>query len=91
MIKILSLLTTRIDRTEEVIEELRRIPQVKELFFITGKYDIALIIGGASSYEIYSVFTNDIDAIDGIISSESHLIMDHLDINKENPSGEDTP
>jgi DNA-binding Lrp family transcriptional regulator len=77
MVSILSFMVARVGATESVATALQKIPQVRDVYFVTGKYDLAVRIEGASSEEIFSIFSEQIEKIEGITVSESHLIMRH--------------
>ncbi len=59
----------------KVIEELKQIPQVEKIMSVTGDYDLILTILVNSTEELFDVFSNKIDLIDGIIESNTHVVM----------------
>lgn len=59
----------------KVIDELKGIPNITKVMSLTGDYDVLAEIEVESSEELYEIFANKIDLIDGIISSNTHLIM----------------
>ena len=59
----------------KVIDELKEIPHITKVMSLTGDYDVLAEIEVESSEELYEIFANKIDLIDGIISSNTHLIM----------------
>ncbi|GAI83483.1 unnamed protein product [marine sediment metagenome] len=59
----------------KVIDELKEIPYITKVMSLTGDYDVLAEIEVESSEELYEIFANKIDLIDGIISSNTHLIM----------------
>ncbi|MBN8215564.1 MAG: Lrp/AsnC ligand binding domain-containing protein [Spirochaetes bacterium] len=77
MVSILSFMVVRVGATESVTEALRAIPQVSDVYSITGKYDLAVRLEGRTSEEIFGIFTDSIEKIEGIVVFESHLIMQH--------------
>ena len=60
---------------EKVIDELKEIPQIKRVMSLTGDYDVLIEIVVDSSEELYSIFAKKIDLIEGIIESNTHVIM----------------
>ncbi|NVM19477.1 MAG: Lrp/AsnC ligand binding domain-containing protein [Candidatus Lokiarchaeota archaeon] len=60
---------------KKVIEELKAIPEIKKLMSLTGDYDLLAEIEVETSEELYDIFSEKIDLIDGIISSNTHVIM----------------
>ncbi|MFX1393957.1 MAG: Lrp/AsnC family transcriptional regulator [Promethearchaeota archaeon] len=59
----------------KVIEEFKKIPEIKKVFSLTGDYDILAEIEVESSDELYDAFAKKIDLIDGIIETNTHVIM----------------
>ncbi|GAH25540.1 unnamed protein product [marine sediment metagenome] len=60
---------------EKVIDELKEIPQIKRVMSLTGDYDVLIEIVVDSSEELYSIFAKKIDLIEGIIDSNTHVVM----------------
>ena len=60
---------------EKVIDELKEIPQIKRVMSLTGVYDVLIEIVVDSPEELYSIFAKKIDRIEGIIESNTHVIM----------------
>jgi len=59
----------------KVINELKEIPHITKVMSLTGDYDLLAEIEIESPEELFEIFANKIDLIDGIISSNTHLIM----------------
>lgn len=59
----------------KVIDELKEIPQITKVMSLTGDYDVLAEIEVENSEELFEIFANKIDLIDGLISSNTHLIM----------------
>jgi len=59
----------------KVIEQLNEISEIKKVFSLTGDYDVAAEIEVESTDELYDSFANKIDHINGIVESNTHLIM----------------
>lgn len=58
-----------------VIEKFEKIPEIQKVFSLTGDYDILAEIKVDSPEVLYESFANKIDLIDGIIKTNTHLIM----------------
>lgn len=59
----------------KVINELKEIPHITKVMSLTGDYDLLAEIEVETPEELFEIFANKIDLIDGIISSNTHLIM----------------
>lgn len=60
---------------KKVIDELKTIPQIKKVMSLTGDYDILAEIEVETSEELYEIFSEKIDQIEGIIASNTHVVM----------------
>lgn len=58
-----------------VIDELKSIPQIKRVMSLTGDYDVLAEIEVETPEELYDLFANKIDLIQGISSSNTHMVM----------------
>ena len=56
-IKALNFIKINMGITDPVFQGLRKISEVKEIFFITSKYDFSILIEASSSEEIDRLFT----------------------------------
>lgn len=77
MIQLLGLLVVQTGSLHAVRRELAAISQVKEVYFLTGTFDLAVRIeteDGASAQEL---FTQKLERISGIVSSQTHLVLEH--------------
>ncbi|MFX0138792.1 MAG: Lrp/AsnC family transcriptional regulator [Candidatus Hodarchaeota archaeon] len=59
----------------KVLEEFNKIPEIKKIFSLTGDYDILSEIEVESTDELYDAFAKKIDLIDGIIDTNTHVVM----------------
>ena len=59
----------------KVIEELKKIDQIKKIMSLTGDYDLLAEIEVDTSEELFDIFANQIDLIEGIVQSNTHVIM----------------
>ena len=60
---------------KKVIEELKSIPEIKKVMSLTGDYDIMAEIEVETSEELFDIFSEKIDLIQGITVSNTHVIM----------------
>ena len=60
---------------DNVIQELFKISGVREVSEVTGRFDILVTMYAKNLNDMYSVVSDDIGKIDGIISSESFIEM----------------
>ena len=60
---------------KKVVKELKEIPEIKKVMSLTGDYDLLAEIEVETSEELYDIFSEKIDLIDGIIASNTHVIM----------------
>ncbi len=60
---------------DNVIQELFKITGVREVSEVTGRFDILVTMYAKNLNDMYSVVSDDIGKIDGIISSESFIEM----------------
>jgi DNA-binding Lrp family transcriptional regulator len=60
---------------KKVVKELKEIPEIKKVMSLTGDYDLLAEIEVEIPEELYDIFSEKIDLIDGIISSNTHVIM----------------
>lgn len=58
-----------------VIEELKNIPQIKKIMSLTGDYDVLTEIEVETPEELFDIFANKIDHIQGISSSNTLMVM----------------
>ena len=61
--------------TSKILEKLRELPEIKKLMSLTGDYDAIAEIEVENSEDLYDIFTNKIDLIDGIIDTNTHVVM----------------
>ena len=60
---------------KKVIDELKKIPQIKKVMSLTGDFDVLAEIEVETSEELYEIFSEKIDMIEGIIASNTHVVM----------------
>ena len=69
----------------KVVEKFKEIPKVQKVFSLTGDYDVLAELIVDSTEELYEIFANKIDLIDGIIETNTHMIMKFMEKIKEVP------
>jgi len=60
---------------KKVIEELKAIPEIKKIMSLTGDYDLLAEIEVETSEQLFDIFSEKIDLIQGITVSNTHVIM----------------
>ncbi|MGB5911559.1 MAG: Lrp/AsnC ligand binding domain-containing protein [Promethearchaeia archaeon] len=58
-----------------VIEELKKVPQITKIMSLTGDYDVLAEIVVETPEELYKIFADKIDMIQGIEASNTHMVM----------------
>lgn len=74
--KIYLLINSEIGKERSVRDSLRKIENVKSADMITGRYDIIALIEGETIQNIFSTIMSKIRSIDGIIRTETNLVID---------------
>ena len=59
----------------KVVEEFDKIPEIKKIFSLTGDYDVVAEVDIESMDELYDSFIKKIDPIEGIILTNTHIVM----------------
>ena len=75
MVGVLSFIKLALGKEREVIAKLEKIEAVKVVYFISGEYDLVVKLEAPSTEILSKVFIEQIDPIEGIVSSNSHLII----------------
>ncbi len=60
---------------ENVINKFNQISEIKKVFSLTGDYDLLAEIEVENSDELYNSFAKKIDYIEGIIKTNTHVVM----------------
>ena len=60
---------------DNIIQELLKIPGVREVAEVTGRFDILVTMYAENLNEMYRIVSDNIGKIDGIIGSESFIEM----------------
>jgi DNA-binding Lrp family transcriptional regulator len=58
-----------------VVEELKSIPQITKVMSLTGDYDLLAEVVIETPEELFEIFANKIDLIEGIVHSNTHVVM----------------
>ena len=74
-IKAIIFIKLQVNAMTKVIEQLKAIPQIKKLMSLTGAYDAIAEIETDTSDELYEIFAKKIDLIEGIIDTNTHVVM----------------
>ncbi|OGW15565.1 MAG: hypothetical protein A2Y48_07300 [Nitrospirae bacterium RIFCSPLOW2_12_42_9] len=74
--KIYLLINSEIGKERAVRDSLRKMENVKSADMITGRYDIIALIEGETIKDIFSTIMSRIRSIDGIIRTETNLVID---------------
>ncbi|MBD3204950.1 Lrp/AsnC family transcriptional regulator [Candidatus Bathyarchaeota archaeon] len=72
------LLTTNLGTEEEVMEELRSIPDVKEIFAVYGSYDIIAIINSETTQQIKELILTRLRRINNVKSTLTMHVVDKV-------------
>ena len=75
MIKALIFCKVHHNAMESVVNQFNQISEIKKVFSLTGDYDILAEIEVENSDELYNSFAKKIDPIEGIIKTNTHLVM----------------
>ena len=62
-------------KRDNIIQELLKIPGVREVSEVTGRFDILVTMYAENLNEMYRIVSDNIGKIDGIIGSESFIEM----------------
>ena len=60
---------------DNIIQELLKIPGVREVAEVTGRFDILVTMYAENLNEMYKIVSDNIGKIDGVIGSESFIEM----------------
>lgn len=74
-VKALIFLKIKHKSMKNVLAALNKINEIKKVFSLTGDYDIMAEIEVQNTEILYESFANKIDLIDGIINTNTHIVM----------------
>ncbi|MHA1777335.1 MAG: hypothetical protein DRO88_09060 [Promethearchaeia archaeon] len=75
IVKIMTFVKVEVGKSLEVIAQLQKIPEVQQISYITGEYDLMFILAADNTETINRKFLEEIDQIPAIFESSSHLII----------------
>lgn len=75
MLKSIIFCRVKFNYIKKVIEKFNEIPQIKKVMSITGVYDIIAEAETKTSEELYDIFSNQIDLFDGIIETNTNMVL----------------
>ena len=88
-VKIMTFLKVEIGTSRIVIKKLQQFPEVKQISYITGEFDIMFTMETAKTKQLYQMFINDIDVIPEIKESSSHLIIQEWNHSEDDGFGKE--
>jgi len=62
---------------DEVVEALQKIPNIEELFHVTGEFDVVSLVSADSVEQFRDVLKNKIMKISGVRSTVSSIVLHH--------------
>ena len=74
-VKSLTVINMDSKKRDNIIQELFKIPGVREVSEVTGRFDILVTMYAENLNQMYSIVSDNIGKIDGIIGSESFIEM----------------
>lgn len=72
---------------KEVVEELKKIPEIVEAYFTTGSYSVIIKLYARDNEHLMNLLNERIQEIPGVLSTETMISLDQS-IRKEIPLGE---
>ena len=74
-IQIITFMKIEIGKTMDVVQILKTIPEITEINYITGEFDLAIVIETENQKILYQIFSEKIDEIPWIKRSSSNLLL----------------
>jgi len=71
----MSLIKIESKKSAESLAELKKVKQIKNIIFLTGEFDGILEIEVDTMEELYQAFFDNIDKIEGIKETNTHVVM----------------
>jgi DNA-binding Lrp family transcriptional regulator len=75
VIRLVSFLKIEMGAAENLLAALKAIPELIEIDYITGAADIMVVLEGESGPHLHAVLFEGIEALPGVVSCESHLVL----------------
>ncbi len=63
-----------------VVEQITKISRVKQFLLLTGDYDGLIEFEIDEPDELYDIWVKELDHIDGIVETNTHVVMKHVDL-----------
>lgn len=60
---------------DAIAERIYRFPEVKNLFLMSGAYDLSVMVEGRSLKEVSQFVSNKLSTIEGVISTTTHFLL----------------
>ena len=73
MVTFIILFNVRKDRITDIAEELAEIPEISEVYSVTGIYDLVAIVRTRTNDDVSELVTNRLGTIDGIEETDTML------------------
>lgn len=77
------LINLRIGTTTEVLDKLKAVPSVINVASTTGLFDVVVKLEVDHISELETIITEQIHSIDGIVKTETEMIIRELDMDDE--------
>ncbi|MHA1340253.1 MAG: Lrp/AsnC family transcriptional regulator [Promethearchaeota archaeon] len=74
-IKAISIVKVEQRKFKQVKEELEKIKEIKRILLLSGEFDIILEIEIADPEDLWNLFVDKIDIIEGIIETNTHVVI----------------
>ena len=77
MVKITAISIIKVEQRKfkQVKESLEKINEIKRILLLSGEFDIILEIEIDEPEELWNLFVDKIDKIDGIIETNTHIVI----------------
>lgn len=77
MVKITAISFVNVEQRKfkQVADQLSKISGIKRIILLTGDYDMILEIEIEKMEDLWETFVNKIDPIEGIINTNTHIVM----------------
>ena len=73
MVTFIILLDVRNDKITEIAEQLAAMPEISEVYSVTGNYDLVVIVRTRSNDDVAELVTNRLGPIEGIEQTDTML------------------
>ncbi len=75
MVKAIILISTEVGKEDETLNELGRMREVKQAYFVYGVYDIVAIVEGETLDDIRSIVVNKIRRLSSVRSTVTMVVV----------------